>query len=175
LVTDLLLGPKWAAAAPLLSVLALSVAPVPYFQTLYSVSLALDRPSIIFRLNATELCFRIVLVPIGFYAGSVMGASFARVALSFLMFIFYLVEVRRLLDLGIGEQCKNLWKIAVAGGAMAVAVWFLREALATRDLNHILELAFVGTTGAVTYMGMLLVLGIRLIAGRGRLELVDRR
>jgi PST family polysaccharide transporter len=58
---------------------------------------------------------------------------------------------------------------------MAVAVWFLREALATRDLNHILELAFVGTTGAATYMGMLLVLGIRLIAGRGRLELVDRR
>jgi lipopolysaccharide exporter len=174
LVTDFLLGPKWAGAAPLLSVLALSVAPVAYFQTLYSVSLALDKPSIIFRLNATELCFRVVLIPIGFYLGSVMGTSLARVGLSSLMFIFYLAEVRRLLDLGIREQCSNLWKIAVASGVMATSVWFLRDALAARDLNHILELVFVTMTGAATYTGTLLVLGIRLIAGRGRLELVDR-
>jgi PST family polysaccharide transporter len=175
LVTDFLLGAKWASAAPLLRVLALSVAPVAYFQTLYSVSLALDRPSIIFRLNATELCFRIVLIPIGFYLGSAMGTSLARVALSSLMFVFYLAEVRRLLDLSIRQQCNNLWKIALAGGLMATSVWFLREGLASRDLNHVLELALVAMIGAATYMGTLLVLGIRLIAGRGRLEIVDRR
>lgn len=175
LVTDFLLGAKWASAAPLLRVLALSVAPVAYFQTLYSVSLALDRPSIIFRLNATELCFRIVLIPIGFYLGSAMGTSLARVALSSLMFVFYLAEVRRLLDLSIRQQCNNLWKIALAGGLMATSVWFLREGLASRDLNHVLELALVAMIGAATYTGTLLVLGIRLIAGRGRLEIVDRR
>jgi PST family polysaccharide transporter len=175
LVTDILLGSKWADAAPLLSILALSVAPVPYFQTLYSVSLALDRPSTIFRLNATELCFRIVLIPIGFYLGSIIGVSIARVGLSSLMFGFYLVEARRLLDLGIRQQCSNLWKITLAGGVMAMSVWFLRDALSNRELNHFLELALVAISGATTYMGTLLVLGIRLLAGRGRLELVDRR
>ncbi|OWV98636.1 exopolysaccharide biosynthesis protein [Rhizobium sp. R72] len=174
LATDLLLGQKWKEAAPLLSVLALSVAPIPYFQTLYSVSLALDRPNIIFRLNATDLLLRVVLLSAGLYFGSVIGVSFARVVLSFLMFAFYLNEVRKLLDLGIGEQLHNLWKVGVAAGVMAISVLFLREALAPHQLNHIVELALVAAAGAAAYGAALLILGIRLIAGRGRLELIDR-
>ncbi len=174
LATDLLLGEKWKEAAPLLSVLALSVAPIPYFQTLYSVSLALDRPNIIFRLNVTDLILRLVLLSTGFYLWSVMGVSFARVALSFLMFGFYLIEVRKLLSLGIRKQLHNLWKVGFAAAVMAICVWFLREGLAARQLNHVIELALVATTGAAAYSATLLLLGVRLIAGRGRLELVDR-
>ncbi|KQV70334.1 lipopolysaccharide biosynthesis protein [Rhizobium sp. Root1220] len=174
LATDLLLGAKWHDAAPILRLVALSVIPIPYFQTLYSVSLALDRPSIIFRLNAIDLCFRIVLVSIGFYLLSVIGVSIARIVLSSIMFLFYLAEARRLLQLAISAQLRNLWKIAFAAAAMASWVWFLRGELADRDLNHVVELIFVAATGAAVYLGMLLLLGMRLIAGGGRLELVDR-
>ncbi|MBB3318316.1 PST family polysaccharide transporter [Rhizobium sp. BK181] len=174
LATDLLLGQKWKEAAPLLSILALSVAPIPYFQTLYSVSLALDRPNIIFRLNTTDLLLRLVLLSLGFYLGSVTGVSFARVALSFLMFGFYLNEVRKLLGLGIGEQLYNLWKVGFAAAVMATAVWLLRDEVAGQQLNHVVELALVIATGAAAYGVTLLLLGMRLIAGRGRLELIDR-
>jgi PST family polysaccharide transporter len=175
LVTDLLLGPKWHDAAPLLSVLALSVIPIPYFQALYSVSLALDRPQILFRLNAIDLCFRIVLISIGFYFFSTGGASVARVVLSLIMFTFYLIDVRQLLKLGIWTQLKNIWKIALAAAVMAVWVFVLRRQFAGAPWNDVLELALVAATGAMAYVGTLLVLGIRLIAGSGRLELIDRR
>ncbi len=175
LVTDLLLGEKWKDAAPLLSMLSLAVLPIPYFQTLYSASIALDRPHILFRLNAIDLSFRIVLISIGFYFFSTGGASVARVVLSAIMFAFYLSDVRRLLELGIWTQLKNIWKIALAAIVMAVWVLMLREELAGRSWNHILELAFVVAIGAAAYIGTLFALGMRLITGHGRLELADRR
>lgn len=175
LVTDLLLGEKWKDAAPLLSMLSLAVIPIPYFQTLYSASLSLDRPHILFRLNAIDLCFRIVLISIGFYFFSTGGVSVARVLLSAIMFTFYLNDARRLLGLGIGAQLKNIWKIALAAIVMVVWVLMLRDELGGRSWNHILELALVVATGAAAYVGTLFALGVRLIAGGGRLELADRR
>ncbi|MDK4725517.1 oligosaccharide flippase family protein [Rhizobium phaseoli] len=174
LATELLLGAKWVHAAPLLSLLALAVAPIPYFQTLSSVSVALDRPYVIFRLNAVDLCFRVLLISIGFYLGSVTGVSLARIALSTLMFAFYLNEARRLLELSIIAQLKNLWKVAVAVTAMAIMVWLLRDELAGRNYPHVLELGLTIAVGAATYAAALLLLGVRLIAGHGRLELFDR-
>lgn len=175
LVTELLLGAKWSAAAPLLSLLALSVIPIPYFQTLYSVSLALNRPNIVFRLNTIDLCFRAVLVSLGFFLFSTEGVSVARVLLSSFMLAFYLSEVRRLLALGIWTQLKNIWKIGLATIVMVILVILLRGELAGVSLNHALELAVVSMTGAAAYIGTLFALGMRLIAGRGRLELADRR
>ncbi len=174
LATDLLLGAKWEHAAPLLSLLALSVAPIPYFQTLSSVSVALDQPHVIFRLNAVDLCFRVLLISIGFYLGTVTGVSIARIALSALMFCFYLNEARRLLDVAILAQLKNLWKVAAAAVAMAAVVWILRDELSGRNYPHVVELALVTAAGTATYAVALLLLGVRLIAGGGRLELIDR-
>lgn len=175
LVTGLLLGDKWKDAAPLLSLISLAVIPIPYFQTLYSASIALDRPPLIFRLNAIDLSFRIVLISIGFYAFSAEGAGLGRIALSIIMFAFYLGAVRRLLGLGFAAQLANLWKIALAAAVMVLWVMVLREALAARALNPVLELAVVVPTAAAAYVGTLLILGMRLIAGGGRLELADRR
>jgi PST family polysaccharide transporter len=91
------------------------------------------------------------------------------------MFTFYLIDVRQLLKLGIWTQLKNIWKIALAAAVMAVWVFVLRRQFAGAPWNDVLELALVAATGAMAYVGTLLVLGIRLIAGSGRLELIDRR
>jgi len=174
LTTTLLLGQKWSEAAPILSLLALSVAPISYFQTLYSVSLALDRPDVVFRLNAIDLGIRLLLLPLGFYLGSIMGVSVARILLSSLMFAFYLGATRSLLALGIQEQLRNLWKVAFASAVMAISVLFLREGLGAQHFHPVVELAFATSMGATAYIGTLLLLGIRLIAGRGHLDLVDK-
>jgi PST family polysaccharide transporter len=175
LVTDLLLGAKWKDAAPLLTPLALSMIPIPYFQTLYSAGLAVDRPHIIFKLNTIDLCFRLVLISIAFYLFSTTGVSFARVLLSSIMFVFYLMETKRLLQVEIWRQLKNLWQIALAAIVMAIWVLVLRHELAGRAWNDVVELGIVASTGAAAYVGTLLALGVRLIAGGGRLELVNRR
>ncbi|TCV68580.1 oligosaccharide flippase family protein [Neorhizobium sp. S3-V5DH] len=173
LATNLLLGPAWHDAAPLLSLLALAVLPVPYFQTLYSVSLALDRPQVIFRLNIVDLTFRIAFISLGFYIGSAVGAGFARIALSCVMVGFYLNETRLLLGLSLLVQLFNLWKIAVAVATMAIGVWLLREAIDDNDYPWLLELAVTIAAGCATYCVTLLLLGMRVILRGGRIELVD--
>ncbi len=163
LVTDILLGPQWKDAAPLLSVLALSIAPVPYFQTLYSASLALDRPIVIFRLNVTDLCLRIALLSTGFYLGSVYGVSIARVVVSLILFSFYLIYAKRLLSLGITDQLKNIWKVLVAGMVMVACVLLLRSQLTGVMARYeVVEMGLVAATGAVVYGLTLVVLGEKL-------------
>jgi PST family polysaccharide transporter len=174
LVTELLLGGKWIGAAPFLSVLALSVIPIPYFQALYSVSLAMNRPRLLFRLNVVDLCFRIVLISVGFFLFSATGVSAARVVLSFVMGAFYLSAVRSLLGLDLRTQLLNLWKIVVAAAIMATWVLLLRRELVDGPLNDVAQLALISTSGAAAYVGTLLLLGIRLVAGQGRLGLSDR-
>lgn len=175
LATQILLGPQWTDAAFYLSLLALSLIPIPYFQTLYSAGLALDRPSIIFRLNAIDLGLRIPLISLGFVVLSTEGACIARIMLSLAMFVFYLKEARRILGVGIWQQLTKIWKIAFSVAVMTIVVIWLRTELTALRLDVVLELAIVSAVGAISYFGSLFALGIRLEAGQGRLELTDRR
>lgn len=174
LVTELLLGPKWDAAAPALSILAISAITMPYFQTLYSASLALSRPNILFKLNAIDLLFRVVLISLGIWLYSYIGASIARVVLSIVMFGFYLLETRRLLSLSIFVQLRNLWKMGAATLCMVIIVLALRHQVAIHPWNHVVEMIVVSGVGALAYALALLALGMRLAIGRGRFEIIDQ-
>lgn len=174
LIVALLLGPKWTEAVPLLQLLALSIIPIPYFQTLYSLSVALDRPIVLFKLNLIDFGFRVLLVSAGLYLFSVTGVAIARGLISAIMFIFYLDYSRRLAAIGIKAQLRNIWKVAAAALAMTAAVLALRHELAPLALNVLFEFGATATVGAAIYGGALMACGVRVIVGRGRLELVDR-
>jgi PST family polysaccharide transporter len=65
LIINVLLGSKWKEAAIYLQWLALATVLSAYYQPLYSLALAINRPSIIFRLTFIELCSRIVFGVVG--------------------------------------------------------------------------------------------------------------
>lgn len=174
LATALLLGPQWHDAAILASILALAVLPIPYFQTLYSVCLATDRPFMVFRVNLIDLCLRLVLITAGFLAYSVIGVSVARALLALTMAGVYLYFARVVVGVSIGAQFRNLWKIGVAAIAMAVCVSMLRAELAGLALSAFEELAIVAPVGAAVYFATLFLLGMRVVVGRSRLEFFDR-
>jgi lipopolysaccharide exporter len=173
LLIELLLGPKWHEAAPLLQLLALSVALVPYAQSVYSLSLALDRTAIIFRLNVLDLCMRSLLLPAGFLLASMEGACIARILISTGMFFLNLVAVRQVLAIGMWQQLRGLWKIAVSAIVMAVGVLYLRFALKPADLPVLVEFVTVVAAGATLYGTALTLLGLRLRISATRLELLD--
>jgi O-antigen/teichoic acid export membrane protein len=62
LIINVLLGAKWNEAGIYLQWLAIATVLSAYYQPLYSLALAINRPSIIFRMNFIELCSRVVLV-----------------------------------------------------------------------------------------------------------------
>jgi PST family polysaccharide transporter len=175
LVTNLLLGPKWAEAAPFLALLSLSMLPVPYFQTLISLSLALDRPDVLFRINLIDFILRTTAATIGFYFFSIEGVIFARLIMAAVMGTVYVFLLRRLLDLGLRRQIANLWKVGVAGAVMVVAVYWLRTQLAGLVIPDFAEMVLIAAFGAASYGATLLALGLRLKLGGGRFELFDAR
>ena len=67
LIVNVLLGAKWKDAGIYLQWLAIATVLSAYYQPLYSLALAINRPSIIFRLNFIELCSRVVFVWSGFF------------------------------------------------------------------------------------------------------------
>jgi PST family polysaccharide transporter len=173
LIVAVSLGPKWHEAAPFLQLLALAVLTVPYYQTLYSFGLAVDRPVVLFKLNVIDLGLRILFISAGLYFFSVIGVMVARGLISVVMFAFYLLYARGLAGVTLSAQLANLWKVAVASVAMAAAVLVLRHALAPLELNAFVELFSTAALGAVVYVSALYGCGVRLIIGRGRFELTD--
>lgn len=174
LIVEVLLGPKWHGADRLLCLLSLSVMATPYFQTLYSLSLALGRPAVIFRLNLYELVVRVAFVVIGLGWWGAIGMAAGRVVAAAIMACFYMLQLRRLLSIGIAGQLLNLWKIGAAAAVMSLGVLSLRAGLAGWQLPALVELVVVAAAGAALYVAALFACGLWLVLGGGRLELVDR-
>ncbi|MCM2293298.1 lipopolysaccharide biosynthesis protein [Allorhizobium sp. BGMRC 0089] len=173
LTTTILLGEKWREAAPYLHILALSVIPIPYFQVLYSVSLATSKPYVVFWLNIIDLSFRLVLLSIGLYLYAGLGVSYARVVLSAIMTVFYLYYARKILGIGMVAQLQNIWKIAVATLVMTISVAILRNHISSEHFHPVIELAITAATGASIYIFVLYILGTRVAIGSSRLEIYD--
>jgi PST family polysaccharide transporter len=167
LVTRLLLGEKWIDAAPYLTLMSISVLAMPFAQTINSVSLSLDRPQVMFRINLIDCIIRTSLITLAFYFYSVDGAIYARLVIAAIMFAVYLSQVRDLVGLGVKQQLLNLWKVAFAGAAMTIAVLWLRSKLDGTDVHHVVQLVLISTFGAAAYGLALLALGVRLRLGLG--------
>lgn len=173
LAVGVLLGPAWREAAPILQGLALAVVTIPYFQATYSLALAVDRPAAIFRLNVIDLALRVGLIALGLWWAGVTGVVAARGLLGLALLFLCLFAVRSLASIPVGLQLKNLWKVAVAGAVMAGAVLALRAGL-PQGLSPVLLLLACAATGSLVYVAVLWLLGVRLVLGKGRFEVIDR-
>jgi O-antigen/teichoic acid export membrane protein len=161
LIIDVLLGSKWKEAAIYLQWLAVATVLSAYYQPLYSLALAINRPIIIFRLTFIDLCVRIVFVSCGVYFYSVIGAVAARGAVSVIMFLAALLTARKVAGLNMVFEVVNQWKVAVSCAAMAILVLFLRHQLDGTNLSGPVELGVTAASGAIVYISGLAVLGVR--------------
>lgn len=162
LIFNVLFGPKWAEAAIYLQWLALATLLNAFYQPLYSLALATNRTSIVFRLGLIELCSKIVLMSIGYYFYSVMGVIAARGIVSLILFILSLRAARSLVGTDAASEVAHLWKVGASCALMAVLVVMLRHELAAHHLKVALEFAITAAFGAVAYVGTLVMLGVRL-------------
>ncbi|MGI6244716.1 MAG: lipopolysaccharide biosynthesis protein [Pseudochelatococcus sp.] len=174
LAIEILLGANWLEASKILQLLAIAVLPVPYFQALYSFSLALNRPAVILQMNAIDFGLRLLLISAGVYFFSIDGVLWARLVIAAAMFIVYLLYARLLSGIGVVTQLVNMWKVALAVLLMAEAALALRGFLAPLGLGALVELAVTAAAGAAVYVCVLLACGVRVMRGEGRFALHDR-
>jgi O-antigen/teichoic acid export membrane protein len=164
LIVAVLLGPKWNDAAFFLRCLAPPVALTAYFQVVYSLSVAIDRFSIVVRLNFIDLCLRLMSVVSALMLFGVNGVLVARAFVSIVTFGLTIRSAKSVLSLSVRRQLGNLWQPAAASAAMVVAVLAFRK---WSDLSHLaspVQLAMVVGVGATTYAAVLHAVGVRLSA-----------
>jgi PST family polysaccharide transporter len=162
LIISVLLGSKWKETAVYLQWLSLATVLSAYYQPLYSLALAINRPIIIFRLTFIDLCVRIVFVSYGVYFYSVIGAVAARGAVSVIMFLAALLTARKVAGINMAFEVANQWRVAVSCAAMAILVLFLRHQLDGSNLSGLIELCTTAAFGVIVYISGLFVLGVRL-------------
>jgi O-antigen/teichoic acid export membrane protein len=154
------LGPQWASAVPIIRVLALFGVLAALSGTAEVLLMATGRT----RLAAAQAWLQLaVLVPALFWAASLWGAQGAAVArtgvaLAFVPLMLFLVAVR--CGVSMARQLHALWRPAVAGGVMYVAV----TRLEVETLGPAGGLALDVASGALVYG--ILMLGLWLLSGR---------
>jgi O-antigen/teichoic acid export membrane protein len=161
LIFDVLFGPKWTAAAVYLQWLALATLLNSFYQPLYSLALATNRTSVVFRLGLVELCCKVVLMSLGLHFYSLMGVIAARGIVSVILFILSLRAARDLVGTHAASEVAHLWRVGASCALMAVLVIMLRHELIGHHLNVALEFAITAAFGAVAYVGTLFMLGVR--------------
>jgi PST family polysaccharide transporter len=163
LIVNILLDAKWTESIVYLKWLALTFVFASYCQPVHSLALAISKPDTIFRLNLINLSCNVPLISLGLYVGSIPAVIAARGAMSLIMFAASAVAVRNLAGIGIRAQIRGLREVAMACAAMTITALLLRSCLSYVQMSSYLELALTGVAGALVYIGVLHLLGIRII------------
>ncbi|MFK7975413.1 MAG: lipopolysaccharide biosynthesis protein [Halioglobus sp.] len=150
LFVNVLLGDKWAPAAPLLQLLAL-VMPLRLLGNIFPPLLwGTGQP----RVSASNFALASVFMVAAFLFGSqwgVIGLAYAWVFMFPLVFMVTAHRSCRAIHLPIGRYLKQLWRPAIAGLAMYAAVLAANPIVVTA-FGPVGELAQLVSVGAAVYL-----------------------
>ncbi|WP_024508303.1 lipopolysaccharide biosynthesis protein [Bradyrhizobium sp. ARR65] len=163
LLVNVLLGAKWKEVDVFLQWLALATMLSAFYPPVHALALATNRTNVVFRLSLTEFLLRIVLIPLGLHFYSLMGAIFARLLISLIMFVLVFATARQLTGFNTATEAFKLGKIAAAGVIMALLVLVVRHEMAAQHVGMLIELVVTVCVGAAVYFGALYALGVRLM------------
>jgi O-antigen/teichoic acid export membrane protein len=157
---QVLLGPRWLAAAPMMNYLTLSIIPCLFALPFGPMVMALNQAHYFPRRNAFELCVKLpVLIVCGIKFG-VFGIIAARVISEVAVAIYCATLVRRIIGLGMLRQLMGPWRSYVSTLLMAAGVIILRMQLQAVFFNirPIFLLASLASAGATIYIASLALL-----------------
>lgn len=166
-VTVLLFGERWRPAVPLVAILA--AAAMIFFWRLFTLPLlsAIGRPKL--NLLANVLWFLASIGGLLVFGRSDVTAAAMVWASGFVTTVpVHLWLVRRELGLGIAAQLGEIWAPVAAAVAMAVILLVIKGQMLPA-LSPVVMLAVIAPTGAVLFVGLMLVLAPRRTVSVARL------
>jgi O-antigen/teichoic acid export membrane protein len=157
---QVLLGPHWLPAAPMMTYLALSIIPCLFALPLGPMVMALNQAHYFLRRNAFELCVKLPVLIIAGIKFGVFGIIAARVISEVAVAVYCATLARRLIGLGMLRQLMGPWRSYVSTLLMAAGVMLLRTQLQAVFFNirPIFLLALLVSAGAGVYIASLALL-----------------
>lgn len=155
-IVAVLLGPKWAAAAPVFALVSLALIPAVFSSVTTNLFYAMGRPDLVFQRNLLDFLFRFPATILGIFMMGLQGAVVALIASEVLLAGICLLSVRRLLGLSLPWLIGRIWRSILGGAAMAVVLTLVHPLLphGTGVLPALLCLLALVPLGAATYAGV---------------------
>jgi teichuronic acid exporter len=157
LVVKVLLGDRWLAAAPILSILALGGMLFPLHLINVQFVLARGQSRTFMRVEIAKKCIGIACVIVGSFFG-IVGLAWSQVVYSVLGLFVNAWPAHRDLGYGAVAQLRDIGGIALATLVMAGGVYFLRGTLSTGPFA---TLAICSLVGGALYAAVGWIAGFR--------------
>lgn len=151
----LLLGPKWASAGMLLSVLAIRGIPHSIERTLGWLHVTAGRSDRWMRWGVFATCAHMVALFCGLPFGP-SGVALAYVVTMFILFVPAIAYAGRPLGIGAGDVVSIVWRPMVASLAAVAAGFLLRWSL--EDIHLVVRTAVLALTYVASYL--VIVVGV---------------
>jgi O-antigen/teichoic acid export membrane protein len=157
---QVLLGPHWLPAAPMMSYLAISVIPCLFALPLGPMVLALNQAHYFLRRNVFEFCVKLPILIIGGIEFGIFGIIAARVISEVAVGLYCAMIARHLIGLGMLRQLMGPWRSYVSTLLMMAGVILLRTQLQADffDIRPISLLVSLASAGAGIYIASLTLL-----------------
>jgi O-antigen/teichoic acid export membrane protein len=165
-MVHVLLGSNWAAAIPVIRVLALAGAIQVMQSNIWPVYMAIGKPKFIFFWGLTTTMLFTPSFWLATSKGGMMYGAYLALAMSSILGCVNFAILSRVLGLRAFDLLRRLARPAIASSAMAAALSVASAALpvATGVAGHTTALATLVSLGAVSYCSAVLILW--LLAGR---------
>ena len=151
-MVDLLFGHQWAAAAPVLQVMAIFSLIASIGVNAGDVYKAIGRPDILAKLSVIELVAFIPALVYGARFG-IIGVAWAHAAVATIDTLVRLLVARALIGASLRDVARQLAPSLAAGAWLAAAA--LPVLVVTANLGHLPSLAAATLAGAVAYTAAL--------------------
>lgn len=158
LLVQVVLGPQWTAAAPILAVLAVSGAIEVIMANNGTVYLAMGKPRLPAMLCGVKLAVLIgtaaVLVP----DSGLMGMAVSELIASVFAVILSVVVMMKVVEIPLVGVVRAVWRPFVASALMGACLWALHGFAGEQTSNSPLTLLGAIGVGAVGYVASLFIL-----------------
>lgn len=151
-LTALVLGEKWAAAAPLIEILAFFGIARAVFAISKSAYVSSGRIDVFAKLTFIQLVLRVTLLAAGYYLGGVIGLAWGVLIAAVLQMIVTCAAQHILALLHVGELVRHVWRVLAAAAMMYVSlktIW--PQVYMFGDESRALALLAEVTFGAIVY------------------------
>lgn len=141
-------GPKWPAAAPVLSILAVYGALFVLGLLLANVIIAMGRTGILFSVQVCALIALLPALPVGIRLGGIEGAAVAHIlVIGVITTPVYVIALRRSTGLPLSALLRSVGRPAITAIAAAVVSWLVTLPIE----SNLLKLATGALMGAFIY------------------------
>jgi O-antigen/teichoic acid export membrane protein len=154
------LGDRWSAAAPSLQWLSLAAIPYLFVGPVSPLVIALNKPSIFFKIALIEFSFKLPLLLIGLLLYGIPGVLAVRLTTAVVMMVSSMLAVKALIRLRISTQLFFPWRPVLSVCVMALALK-LTGGMVSIEPDHaelVLRLVLFCGKGAILYVGTLFLL-----------------